>query len=149
MLIIDGASSHIYEEFIRLCYSKNILPFQLLPYTTNFLQPLDIVCFQPFKHYYTKTVDNAVQTRDVEFTHVEFLANIQSIRKQTFTKSMVLSSFCKKGLIPFNPQVVFDRLPTPTTNTTSNSLQLPITPPHYITQKMQSFTPTTVYDLIY
>lgn len=29
MLIMDGASSHTNEEFVRVCYSKNILPFQL------------------------------------------------------------------------------------------------------------------------
>ncbi len=60
ILVMDGASSHVHEEFIRLCYSKNILPFRLPPHTTHLLQPLDIVCFQPLKHYHAEAVDNAV-----------------------------------------------------------------------------------------
>lgn len=45
MLIMDGASIHINEEFLRVCYSKNILPFRLPPHTTYLLQPLDVVYF--------------------------------------------------------------------------------------------------------
>lgn len=60
MLVIDGASSLVHEECIWLCYSKNILPFRLPPHTTHLLQPLDVVCFQPLKHYHVEAVDNAV-----------------------------------------------------------------------------------------
>ena len=71
MIVMDGASSHIYKEFIWLCYSKNVLSFRLPPYTTHLLQPLDVVCFQPLKHYHAEAVDNVVQTGDVEFTRIE------------------------------------------------------------------------------
>ena len=94
-------------------------------------------------------MDNVVRTGDVEFRRVEFLAHIQSIRKQAFKKSTVLSSFRKTGLIPFNPQVVFDKLLLLTTNTTSDSAQPPVIPPHRTTQEMQSLTPITVRDLQY
>lgn len=80
---------------------------------------------------------------------MEFLAHIQSIRKQTFKMSTVLSSFCKTGLIPFNPQVVLDRLPPPATKTTSDLAQPPVNRPHCTTQEMRSLTPTTVRDLTY
>lgn len=94
-------------------------------------------------------MDHAVRTGDVEFTRVEFLAHIQSIRKQAFKKSTVLSSFCKTGLIPFNPQVVLDKLPPLTINTTSDSAQPSVTPPHRTTQEMRSLTPITIRDLQY
>ncbi len=149
ILVMDDASSHVHEEFIRLCYSKNILPFRMPPYTTHLLQPLDIVCFQPLKNYHAEAVDNAVRTGDMEFTLVEFLAHIQSIRKQTFKKSTVLSSFRKTGLIPFDPQVVLDRFPPPATNTTSDSAKPPVPPPHYTNQEMRTFTPITVCNLKY
>ena len=136
ILVMDDASSHVHEEFIRLCYSKNILPFRLPPYITHLLKPLDVVCFQPLKHYHTEAVDNAVRTGDMEFTRVEFSAHIQSIRKQIFKKSTALSSFGKTGLIPFDPQFVLDRLPPPATNTTSDSAQSSVTPPHRTTQEI-------------
>ena len=94
-------------------------------------------------------MDNAVRTGDMEFTNVEFLTHIQSIRKQTFKKSTVLSFFHKTGLIPFDPQVVLDRLPLPATNTISDSAQPPVTSPHRTTQEMRTFTPITVCDLTY
>ena len=86
----------------------------------------------------------------MEFTRVEFLALIQSIRKQTFKKSRVLSSFRKTGLISFNPQVVLDRLPLLTTNTTSD-FNTTSCYPHLIVQlrRCDLLTPTTVRDLTY
>lgn len=33
MLFMDGASSHTNEEFVRVCYSKNVLPVQLSAHT--------------------------------------------------------------------------------------------------------------------
>lgn len=45
MFVIDGIFKYIYEEFMRLCYSKIILSFWLLSYITYFLQPLNIVYF--------------------------------------------------------------------------------------------------------
>ena len=77
------------------------------------------------------------------------MAHIQSILKQAFKNSIVISSFRKTGLIPFNPQVVLDKLPPPTTNTISDSTQPPVTPPHRTTQEMRSLTPITVRDLQY
>ena len=52
MLIMDGASCHTNEEFVRICYSKNLLPFRLPSHTTHLLQPLNIVYFQPLTHYH-------------------------------------------------------------------------------------------------
>lgn len=45
MLVMDGTSSHIHEEFIWLSYSKNILSFQLLSHTIHLSQLLDVICF--------------------------------------------------------------------------------------------------------
>ena len=110
MLIMDGAESHTHSEFVRVCYSKNIVPFRLPPHRTHLLQPLDVVCFQPLKHYHAEAIDAAVRSRDAEFSKVEFLARITTIRKQAFKKNTILSSFRKTGLIPDDPSVVFNKL---------------------------------------
>lgn len=103
---MDGASSHTNEEFVRVCYSKNILPFRLPPHTTHLLQPLDVLCFQPLKHYHSEAIDDAVRDGDYEFSKLEFLARITSIRSQAFKKNTIRESFGKTGLIPFNPEIV-------------------------------------------
>ena len=94
-------------------------------------------------------MDNAVQTGDIKFTRIEFLAYIQSIWKQAFKKLIVLSSFCKTGLTSLNPQKVFNKLPPPPTNTISDSTQLPVTLFYCTTQEMRSHILITIYDLQY
>lgn len=110
MLIMDGASIHTNEEFVRVCYSKNILPFRLPPHTTHLLQPLNVVCSQLPKHYHSEVTNDKVQNGDYEFSKVEFLARITSVRSQAFSKNTIYESFRQTGLIPFNPEIVMQKL---------------------------------------
>jgi hypothetical protein len=57
LLLLDGYGSHHTKEFIQYCDTHSIIPFGLPPHTTHFLQPLDIVVFQPLKHYHSKVID--------------------------------------------------------------------------------------------
>lgn len=132
MLIIDKASSHTNEEFVRVCYSKNILPFRLPPHTTHLPQPLDVVCFQPLKHYHSEAIDDAVEDGYYEFSKLEFFARITTIRSQAFKKNTIRESFRKTGLIPFNPKIVMQKLQDLSPSSTASDL--PSTP----------FTPTRV-----
>lgn len=61
LLIIDGHDSHISTEFIDYCYNHNIWPLCLPPHTTHLLQPLDVGCFQPLKHYLGLAVDASIR----------------------------------------------------------------------------------------
>lgn len=60
MLLMDGAESDTHSEFVRVCYSKNILPFLQSPHTTHPLQPFNVVRFQPLKQYHAETIDAVV-----------------------------------------------------------------------------------------
>lgn len=61
LLILDGYGSHKTKEFIDFCEEKHIIPFGLPPHITHILQPLDVVCFQPLKHYHAKALDVIVR----------------------------------------------------------------------------------------
>jgi hypothetical protein len=51
LLLLDGYGSHCTMEFITFCDDHKIIPFCLPPHsTTQLLQPLDVVVFQPYKH---------------------------------------------------------------------------------------------------
>ena len=110
MLVMDGHGSHLYKDFIQYCHDNNIIPFQLPPHTTHLLQPLDIVCFQPLKHYHAEAINNAIRTGDIEFSKLEFLARFQHIRNQAFKKSTILSAFRETGLVPYNPEHIIAKL---------------------------------------
>ena len=66
------------------------------PHTTHLLQPLDLVCFQPYKSFHVETVGVAARTGCLDF---EFLAALSTIREQAFKRTTVLSAFRQTGLI--------------------------------------------------
>jgi transposase len=61
MLIIDGHDSHISVEFINYCFDHDIWLLCLPPHTTHLLQPLDVGCFQPLKHWLGLAVDESIR----------------------------------------------------------------------------------------
>jgi len=110
LLLLDGYGSHATKEFLDYCDEHRILLYVLPPYATHFLQPLDVVVFQPYKHWHVEAIDAATRTGCTNFNKVEFLAALQSIRSQTFKKSTILSAWRQTGLIPWNPDVVIDQV---------------------------------------
>ncbi|KAL2125756.1 hypothetical protein VTI74DRAFT_2848 [Chaetomium olivicolor] len=106
LLILDGHGSHHTYEFIRYCEANNIIPFGLPPNLTHLLQPLDVVVFQPLKHYHAKALDILVRDGLINITKIEFLSIIQGVRRQAFKRSTILSAFRKTGIFPFNPHTV-------------------------------------------
>jgi DDE superfamily endonuclease len=106
LLILDGFSSHIKYDFVKYAQHFKIILFGLPPHTTHFLQPLDMVCFQPLKHYHAEAIDTAVRTGDTTFSKIEFLTAFKEFRKQAFKQDTILSAFSKTGIIPHNPSKV-------------------------------------------
>jgi hypothetical protein len=50
MLLFDGAESHETDEFKQLANKHNIILFRYPSYLTHLIQPLDVGCFQSYKH---------------------------------------------------------------------------------------------------
>ncbi|RPA92713.1 hypothetical protein L873DRAFT_1708829, partial [Choiromyces venosus 120613-1] len=50
--IFDGHNSHIKLSFLEYCIKYKIIPFCLYPHTMHCIQPLNILIFRPYKHYY-------------------------------------------------------------------------------------------------
>ncbi|KJZ68702.1 hypothetical protein HIM_11903 [Hirsutella minnesotensis 3608] len=108
LLILDGHGSHHTKEFIEYCDRHDIIPFGLPPNLTHLLQPLDVVVFQPLKHYHAKALDLMVRDGLTNITKIEFLSCIQDVRKKAFKESTIRSAFKKIGIWPFYPQPVLD-----------------------------------------
>jgi DDE superfamily endonuclease len=77
---MDNHGSHCTREFLCYCDDYKIVLFACLPYTTHLVQPLDVVVFQPYKHYHRDAIARATRTGYGEFSKIEFLAAIESIR---------------------------------------------------------------------
>jgi hypothetical protein len=110
LLILDGHGSHHTIEFIEFCNKHNIIPFAMPPHLTHLLQPLDVVVFQPYKHYHSKALDLMVRDGVTNITKLEFLSCIQDVRKQAFKRTTIHSAFKKTGIYPLNPQPIIQQL---------------------------------------
>ncbi len=107
---MDGYGSHLTYEFWSYAKDHKIILFYLLPHSTYLTQPLDVGCFQPFKHYHTQAIDRVIRLGDVEFEKLQFLAEFQTMREKTFTETTICSTWKKTGFIPFNPDVVLGKI---------------------------------------
>lgn len=67
LLIIDGYGSPLTYELWSYSNEHKIILFRLPLLSTYLTQPLDVGCFQPFKHYHTQAIDHTVRLGDVEF----------------------------------------------------------------------------------
>ena len=56
LLLYDGHGSHDTEEFKQLAQDNNIVLYMFPPHLTYLMQPLDIGCFQTYKHFYKLAV---------------------------------------------------------------------------------------------
>jgi hypothetical protein len=85
------------------------------------------------KYWHQHALHNAVQFGDLEFSKVEFLAALQSIRNRTFRKATILSAWKKAGLFPFEPEMVFKKMKefdvVESTTETVRPVTRPVTPP--------------------
>ena len=138
LLILDGYGSHLTYEFYEYAQKHRIELFRLPPHSTHLTQPLDVGCFQPFKHYHAEAIDNAMRSGEGDFGKLEFLAKFQTMRTKTFKKSTIQSAFRNTGLIPYNPEVVLQKvraLPRSTRTVTP--------PPPDSTNEMTSVCTTT------
>ena len=110
LLIIDGHSSHLTNEFIDYCWAEDIISFLLPAHTTHLLQPLDIGIFQSYKHYHQESLEESIRYGGVDYKKMVFLAGLTKIRKHTFKHGTIKFAFRKAGLIPFSPIVVYDKI---------------------------------------
>jgi len=110
LLILDGHGSHHTREFIQFCDEHKIIPFGLPPNLTHLLQPLDVVVFQPYKHYYSQSIEIMVRDGLPDISKIEFLSSITEVRKQTFKTSTILSAFKETGISPWDPEKVFQKV---------------------------------------
>jgi hypothetical protein len=111
LLLCDGFGSHATYEFTKYCEDNDIILFFLPPHTSHFLQPLDVGVFHVYKHRHAQAVEDASYTGCGKFTKVEFLAAISKIRQNTFKRRTIQHAFRSCGFVPFNPDVVLEKLP--------------------------------------
>jgi len=59
--MLDGHNSHINQAFLDYCEAYNIHIAVYPPYSTHWLQPLDIGVFAPLAIFYSQNLDCFIQ----------------------------------------------------------------------------------------
>ena len=110
LLLLDRFDSHYTKQFINCCNNHKIVVFCLPPHSCHLLQPLDVVVFQPYKHYNAEAVEAATRMGCGDFDWIEFLDQIDSIHQQTFKLSTIQSAFRATCPIPYDPSILISKL---------------------------------------
>ena len=135
LLIIDGFGSHMTIPFFEVATVNKIVLFRLLAHSTHLTQPLDVGVFQPFKHYHTEAIDRAVRLGDSQFGKLEFLAAFQGFRNETFKPSTIRHAFRSTGIVPFDPNVVLDKIREKEAQLMESAIRTPSPPPLPLNQR--------------
>ena len=73
LLLLDGFGSDCTKQFIEYRDNNKIVLFCLPPHASHLLQRLDVVIFQPYKHYHAEAVEAATRMGGRELDKAEFL----------------------------------------------------------------------------
>ena len=119
------------------------MPFQLPPHSTHLLQPLDIGIFQPLKHWHQVDIAETIQYGSCEYTKIDFLNAYRKIRVLTFKRRTVESAWKKAGLVPFAPEVVYEKMAKYQEGGNDAVSTRPKTPTRPVTPKPFQRPPTT------
>jgi hypothetical protein len=124
LLILDGHSSHLTEDFFDFCHDNNILIMIFPPHSTHTLQPLDVIMFAPLARNYSTQLSTylhggqgILHVKKGDFTLLFWPAYVAS-----FTYKNILKAFKATGVVPANPQAVLKRF-TMTTSIQDKALQ--------------------------
>lgn len=115
VVIGDNLSSHINTEVIELCEKHNIRFVLLPPNSTHLTQPLDVAFFGPLKKVWRKIlttykVENPKQAGLNKSHFPPLLAKVMDDVNMKM-KENVVSGFRATGIVPFNPQQVYKKIP--------------------------------------
>jgi DDE superfamily endonuclease len=137
LLILDGHGSHKTPEFDLFCKEHHIITLCMPPHSSHLLQPLDIGCFAVLKRLYGQQIQQLMRNGVNHIDKQDFLVAYYAAHKETMNTANIYSSFAAAGLVPYNPDRVFEELNT--------RLKSPTPPaPRPITQG--SWAPETPYN---
>ena len=114
------------------------------------MQPLDVACFQPVKHYHRQVIDRMVRLGTTTFPVVEFFNAFEYIRSQAFKPETVRSAFERTGIYPINASKVVASLRAQiavTARLLSDPISTPLSSPPSIVSEIEYITPHKIAEI--
>jgi hypothetical protein len=103
MFILDGYGSHVTFEVIEQAQEFGLDMITLPSHTFRALQPLDVVCFKPFKITFKKERDITMVRKNYTKPDKITLARlVDKALNLTFTRKNIMLGFKGIGIWPLN-----------------------------------------------
>jgi hypothetical protein len=106
---MDSHITHMNMEFVNYCEDHRIRPYRFPAHSTHFMQPLDGVPFQQYKHIHGRVVNDVACLGGFDFNKNDFFEELSDIRIKTFTTRTIRHGWKERGLWPYSPQIVLDK----------------------------------------
>ncbi|EED24631.1 histone H3, putative [Talaromyces stipitatus ATCC 10500] len=113
LLLMDNHTTHLTIQFVQYCEIWHIRPFRFPPHSTHFLQPLDGVPFQQYKHVHGRVVNKIARLGGFDFDKNDFFEELRDIRIKTFTTRTIRHGWRERGIWPLNPRLILDMMLQP------------------------------------
>jgi len=93
ILLLDGYNSHLTWSALKFCEQQNVIVVLLPPYTSHFLQPLNVSVFQQWKHHHSQALDQNVRQGVGTLNKNSFFACLNEIREKTLMERVIKAGF--------------------------------------------------------
>ena len=111
LLIRDNFGSHFFKVFSTFAREYKIVVLGLPAHTSPFLQPLEVVIFQPYKHHHRRAIADATQTGCTDFGITTFPGALSDIRTERFTEHNIREAFKMSSIRPIASGLILQFLP--------------------------------------
>lgn len=142
MLILDGHKSRVSAAFEEFCKENKIIRICLPSYSSHLTQPLDVRLFSGLKRAYGREISTYIRAHITHITKVEFFLAFHAAYRASFTPQNKAGGFQGAEIIPFDPQIVIDKLdikvrtPTPAGSPSANAEPWVTQTPHNPSEAM-------------
>ena len=92
LLLYNGHGSHDTDKFKQLAENNNIILYMFPPHLAHLLQPLDVGCFQTYKHFHKLAVHQAIRNMQLTYDYSCFLNDLEGIQEKTLTEKTIMSA---------------------------------------------------------
>jgi len=142
-LLLDGHSSHLSLRLLRKAREFNIDIIVYPSHCTHLLQGLDVVCFAHLKSNWGKEIRKFEKENHRGVTTRDFAKVFGTAYLTTFTPELILQSWEKTGVFPFNDNVIpADKLaPSATSTIKYTSCVVHSTPVRKVMEAFSYFVP--------
>lgn len=103
---MDGHVSHLTHAFLEYAREHDIIILCYPSHATHVYQGLDVVCFGPFKLYWSERRDEYENETGLVVQKTNVMKVMSDAYVLTFTHDNIKSAFRKTGVVPYNPLVI-------------------------------------------